>query len=195
VGRLLLFFVLLASFDAPASAAVRYRFDNWTVDEGLPQNIVTAIHQTKDGYLWIATLDGLARFDGMRFTVFDKNNTPGINTHRFTTLFEDAAGDLWLGTESGNVTRYQRGQFRSWATNHGSPIEGSIQDGQGRLLVLVRHHAIRSRWRSLRRHRRAPLCQRLSSPVLAGTSRILEHGRHHAPLLRRQPLDVVPAPP
>lgn len=128
--------MLLASFDAPASAAVRYRFDNWTVDQGLPQNIVTAIHQTKDGYLWIATLDGLARFDGMRFTVFDKNNTPGINTHRFTTLFEDAAGDLWLGTESGNVTRYQRGQFRSWATNHGSPIEGFIQDGQGRLLVV-----------------------------------------------------------
>jgi Two component regulator propeller len=64
----------------------------------------------------------------VRFTVFDKNNTPGINTHRFTALFEDAAGDLWLGTESGNVTRYQHGQFRSWATNQGSPIEGFTQD-------------------------------------------------------------------
>ena len=48
----------------------------WTVDDGLPQNIVRGLHQTPDGYLWIATLDGLARFDGVRFTVFDKNTTP-----------------------------------------------------------------------------------------------------------------------
>lgn len=60
-----------------------YQVDHWTTDNGLPQNTVTNIIQTRDGYLWLATFDGLARFDGVRFTVFNKSNTPGINSSRF----------------------------------------------------------------------------------------------------------------
>ena len=125
---------------APASAATGYRFDVWTADNGLPQNIVTGIRQTKDGYLWIATLDGLARFDGVRFTVFDKNNSPGINSNRFGSLFEDSEGNLWLQTEAGEVTRYRRGRFTTWTTEHGLPagqiVVGLTEDEAGRLLVV-----------------------------------------------------------
>jgi ligand-binding sensor domain-containing protein len=111
--------VLLSLLSGAASA--QYRFDQWTADNGLPQNIITAIHQTPEGYLWVATLDGLTRFDGVRFTVFNKSNTPGISSNRFTCLYQDALGDLWAGTEVGVVTRYHQGQFITYATEHGLP--------------------------------------------------------------------------
>ena len=99
----------------------QYRFDNWTADTGLPQNSVRAILQSRDGYLWVATLDGMARFDAVRFTIFDKSNTPGINSNRFISLYEDRNGDLWMGTEDGGVTRRQKGKFTSCTTEHGLP--------------------------------------------------------------------------
>ncbi|MBA4121932.1 MAG: hypothetical protein H0X72_05660 [Acidobacteria bacterium] len=54
------------------TAQAQYRFDSWTADNGLPQNSVYSIQQTPDGYLWLTTLDGLVRFDGVKFTVFNK---------------------------------------------------------------------------------------------------------------------------
>jgi ligand-binding sensor domain-containing protein len=81
-GAVCLWWLLVVFGPAPAALA-QYRFDSWTADQGLPQNIIRAIHQTADGYLWLATLDGLVRFDGVRFTVFNKGNSPGINGNRF----------------------------------------------------------------------------------------------------------------
>ena len=63
----------------------------------MPQNGVSAIVQTRDGYLWIGTYGGLARFDGVRFAVFDNNNTPAMFSSRVTSLFEDSTGTLWIG--------------------------------------------------------------------------------------------------
>ena len=97
----------------------QFHFDSWTADSGLPQNIVTAIRQTRDGYLWIATFDGLARFDGVRFTVFNRANSPGIYSNGFTSLFEDTRGDLWMGTEIGAVTRYTGGRFITYSAPNG----------------------------------------------------------------------------
>ena len=77
---------LLAFGGFTSTARAQYRFDSWTADTGLPQNIIRAIHQTADGYLWLATLDGLARFDGVRFTIFNKSNSPGIQSNRFTGI-------------------------------------------------------------------------------------------------------------
>jgi ligand-binding sensor domain-containing protein len=61
---------LLASLSFTGAAFAQYRFDHWTADNGLPQNSVRDIVQTRDGYLWLTTFDGLMRFDGVRFTVF-----------------------------------------------------------------------------------------------------------------------------
>src|SRR5262249_56040250 len=104
-----------------STALAQYRFDQWTADTGLPQNIITAIQQTPEGYLWVATLDGLTRFDGVRFTVFNKSNTPGLRSNRFICLYQDAAGDLWAGTEVGVVTRDHQGQFTTYPTHHPFP--------------------------------------------------------------------------
>lgn len=121
------------------AAFAQYRFDHWTADDGLPQNIITSIHQTPDGYLWIATLDGLTRFDGVRFTVFKKGYTPGISSNRFTYLYPDARGDLWVGTEVGVITRYHQGRFTTYTSEHGLPttvVHGLAGDRQGRIWVL-----------------------------------------------------------
>src|SRR5262245_50525298 len=101
-SRLLLCLVFLFGSQA---AYAQYSFDHWTADNGLPQNNVRAIVQTRDGYLWLATLDGLVRFDGVRFTVFNKSTSPGIITNRFVGLYEDGQGDLWAISENSGLTR------------------------------------------------------------------------------------------
>src|SRR5437588_2111783 len=109
-------------------------FDEWTADAGLPQNSVYAIVQTRDSYIWLATLDGLVRFDGVRFTVFNKSNSPGIISNRFLQLYEDGQGDLWASTENSGLTRLQQGRFTTYTTAHGLPdntISSLGGDGQG----------------------------------------------------------------
>ena len=103
-------------FCLTVAARAQYRIDQWTADAGLPQNSVYGIVQTKDGYLWLATLDGLARFDGVRFTIFNKSNSPGIINNRFVSLFETRDGDLWAGTEESGVVRLHNGRFTHYAT-------------------------------------------------------------------------------
>lgn len=75
----------------------------WTTEDGLPQNTVTSIVQTRDGYMWIGTFGGLARFDGVKFSVFDSANTPVLKSNRILSLFEDSFGNLWIGTDLGEV--------------------------------------------------------------------------------------------
>jgi ligand-binding sensor domain-containing protein/signal transduction histidine kinase len=119
------------------NASPQYRFDNWNTDSGLPQNSVYSILQTRDGYLWLTTLDGLVRYDGVRFTVFNSSNTPALNSNRCKTLFEDAKGQLWIGTEDG-LTRYRDGAFNTYTTKDGLPhnLIYSIQpDTEDALLI------------------------------------------------------------
>ncbi|HKD17200.1 MAG TPA: two-component regulator propeller domain-containing protein [Thermoanaerobaculia bacterium] len=88
----------------------RYGHDVWTSDSGLPQNSVTAIVQTRDGYLWLGTQEGLIRFDGVRFTIFDGRNTPALGDDFVRSLVEARDGTLWIGTMSG-LARLRGGEF------------------------------------------------------------------------------------
>src|ERR1019366_4323633 len=87
----------------PAHATgLDYRVTHWTAENGLPQNTIKALTQTRDGYLWIGTLKGLVRFDGVRFKVFDHNSTPEMKQDAINDLALDAAdGGLWIGTGDG----------------------------------------------------------------------------------------------
>src|SRR5450432_932402 len=85
----------------------------WLREDGLPQNTVTAVVQTQDGYIWVSTYNGLARFDGVRFTEFESGSTPGLASSRVTSLFENNDGALWIGHEGGELTRYANAKFET----------------------------------------------------------------------------------
>jgi signal transduction histidine kinase/ligand-binding sensor domain-containing protein len=123
-----------------ATVTAQYRFESWTADDGLPQNSVRSVIQTRDGYLWLTTFDGLVRFDGVRFKVFDKSNTKGLSSNRFTSLYEDGDGTLWAGTGDGGLTLYRDGVFTSYTTADRLPagqVMGFVSDLKGELIVGV----------------------------------------------------------
>jgi ligand-binding sensor domain-containing protein/signal transduction histidine kinase len=116
-----------------------YEFDHWTTDDGLPQNGVNAILQTQDGYLWLATFDGLVRFDGQQFTVFNKGNTRGIGGNRFDDLIEDRYGTLWALTDDSHLVKYQSGLFTTYTAKESLPpwlIKQIEEDEAGDLQII-----------------------------------------------------------
>jgi len=112
-AALVLLFVLYPA--STAVAAGQKYFKTWTTENGLPQNHISYIAQTHDGYLWLATLDGLARFDGVRFKIFKSADTPEFPTSRIVSMFVDSAGRLWLKfDENRTVVVYENGRFKAF---------------------------------------------------------------------------------
>src|SRR2546421_1803203 len=94
---------LIASFGAVPSQP-RFAADRaWTTEEGLPDNSVFSLLQTRDGYLWAGTGDGLTRFDGIHFKTFEEVDVRGVNSGKIINLFEDTKGNIWIGTESAGI--------------------------------------------------------------------------------------------
>jgi ligand-binding sensor domain-containing protein/signal transduction histidine kinase len=109
----------------------------WQTENGLPQNSVHAVIQTRDGYVWAATEEGLARFDGLGFFVFDKENTPQLKTNDVRSVMQDRAGALWLSTSEGLV-RLAGGEAASFTTEQGLPsddVELAFEDRAGQIWV------------------------------------------------------------
>jgi signal transduction histidine kinase/ligand-binding sensor domain-containing protein len=115
LGKSGAFFLLCAASPLfaldPERPPSRYGHDAWLSQDGLPQDFVGAITQTRDGYLWIGTLGGLVRFDGVRFAVFDSSNTPGLKDARITALCPGRESGLWIGTAAGGVSRLEDGSL------------------------------------------------------------------------------------
>ncbi len=110
----------------------------WTTEEGLPQNTVTSIVQTSDGYIWLGTFGGLARFDGVNFTVFDSTNTPGLTGNRVLSLYEDRWKRLWIGTETGEVYTLVDGKFGEFKSDpefKRRTVWQFIEDDTGKLFI------------------------------------------------------------
>ncbi len=130
---LLLLFLI---FPGATAQAQEYGFDVWTTTNGLPQNTVTGVVQTPDGYLWLSTFDGLARFDGVRFTIFDKGNSKGIANNRFARLFTDREGVLYGVTEDNVVTVYRNSSFVSYSqfATAGERVAEIVNDDKGNTL-------------------------------------------------------------
>ncbi len=116
---------LLASFlSAPVHAQsypTQYLTTVWQTEQGLPQNSVNALLQDHDGYLWIGTFGGLARFDGERFKVFDSAGTPGFGSNQILSLYESRSGVLWIGTVDGGLIRLENGVATTYTERDGLP--------------------------------------------------------------------------
>jgi ligand-binding sensor domain-containing protein/signal transduction histidine kinase len=109
---------VLRSLD-PKKDMTHYIHRVWQAEQGLPQNSAQALCQTRDGYLWIGTEEGLVRFDGARFTIFDTKNTPGLKANAIQALLEDRSGALWIGTSGGGISRWKDGQCTAYTTADG----------------------------------------------------------------------------
>jgi signal transduction histidine kinase/ligand-binding sensor domain-containing protein len=137
--------LLAATLCCGAQQAIAgYRFDHWTTDNGLPHNSVHGIVQTQDGYLWIATYDGLVRFDGVKFTTYDKGNSKGIASNRFQLLFEDTQGVLWSTLNPGGLTRYKDGAFTTYTPENGLPDDWiwAVREDINRDLLILTNRGI-----------------------------------------------------
>jgi PAS domain S-box-containing protein len=91
----------------------------WRQPQGLPQNTVLSILQTRDGYLWIGSKGGVSRFDGVRFTTFDDSNKSQLRENEVWALTEGNDGSVWIGTYGGGLSRFKNGQFTVYTTADG----------------------------------------------------------------------------
>src|SRR3954468_7924415 len=93
----------------PLTLISQYAADYWRTADGLPQASVGAIAQTADGYMWLATEEGLVRFDGVRFTVFDTTNS-ALTDNYISSLRAGRDGSLWIRTPA-SLYRYRAGRI------------------------------------------------------------------------------------
>ncbi|MEM8998413.1 MAG: two-component regulator propeller domain-containing protein, partial [Acidobacteriota bacterium] len=83
----------------------------WTADDGLPSSVVMSVAQTRDGFLWVGTDAGLARFDGRTWRRFDRSTYPTLASDKISALAADRGGYLWVGTHGGGLYRYDGVNF------------------------------------------------------------------------------------
>ena len=101
-------------FESRAAAESPFVVDVWNTANRLPENSVIAVIQTRDGWLWLGTLNGLARFDGNSFTPFNVNNTPGLPGNGVIFLFEDSRTNLWVGTDNAGLCLLKNGVVKNF---------------------------------------------------------------------------------
>jgi signal transduction histidine kinase/ligand-binding sensor domain-containing protein len=122
----------------PRRALTQYTRTVWTQEHGLPQDTVRAIAQTKDGYLWIGTDEGLAQFDGYDFVVFNKENGT-LPSNSVGALWAAKDGSLWIGT-LGGLTRYRDGKFTTFTKKDGlddTSVNSITEDPSGAIWVVA----------------------------------------------------------
>ncbi|MCG8571477.1 MAG: SpoIIE family protein phosphatase, partial [Spirochaetes bacterium] len=115
----------------------QYMITNWTTSNGLPSNSVLDILQGRKGYIWLATYDGLVKFDGIDFTVLNRLTRQDFNTNSIRVLAEDHTGALWLGTNDAGLQKFVNGQITLLFT-----IQNGLPDNSVRTLLIDSQNSI-----------------------------------------------------
>ncbi|MGD0829747.1 MAG: two-component regulator propeller domain-containing protein [Terracidiphilus sp.] len=110
----------------PTTPLANYGRQSWMMENGLPQNTVQALVQTRDGFVWLGTEVGLVRFDGNGFQVFDSNSSPALPGNDVRCLLETRDGALWIGTSEG-LARWKDGVVTAFTTKDGLPGNGILE--------------------------------------------------------------------
>lgn len=132
VVTVLIFYALASWCLDPHQNLRHYGFQSWQTDNGLPQNTVHGVLQTRDGFVWFATEAGLVRFDSVRFDVFTRKTDSQIPSDLIFVLMQDRSGALWIGTANG-VVRYSAGAFHAFPETAGTAVWSMFQDREGRI--------------------------------------------------------------
>lgn len=133
LGGFILFLSMPTTIRAldPKKAITQYNIKIWHTENGLPDNSVYTILQTRDGYIWMGTLNGVVRFDGYTFHSFDSEESP---RGEIRALYEDSVGTLWIGTTSYGLYSYKHGKFKQHIENV-LKIRSIQEDRQGKLWI------------------------------------------------------------
>ncbi len=108
---------------ADTMTAQSYLYRIWSVESGLPQISVTAMVQDQQGFIWLGTQNGLVKFDGHQFSVFNTANTGVLSSNLILALHIDRQQRLWVGTANG-LFMLENGQFRR--LDQASPLQGPV---------------------------------------------------------------------
>lgn len=146
---LLVFVCFCTASPAVQTHPLRYYFKTLDIRDGLSQNTVNVILQDRQGFLWFGTKDGLNRFDGLLFRVFQKENS-GLGNNFITVLREDRQGNIWVGTDAGLYVYdplYERfTAFDRKPAGGGETIirtvSGIEQDAKNRIWISVDHQGL-----------------------------------------------------
>ena len=118
--------------------ATPFAVASWDIENGLPSSVVRTVVQATDGYLWVGTEGGLARFDGVRFKVFDSEYTPGLKPRHILALFQDTEGKLWIADEGWGLRWFKEGRFNSMHFASEQPpgkVAALVEDGVKQLWI------------------------------------------------------------
>lgn len=109
----------------PKKKITQYNYEVWEKKDGLPHQSVLAILQTQhaenEGYIWLGSYDGLIRFDGAKFIIFNQRNTPEFQNSTVLALCETPDGTLWIGTNGGGLLALKAGNFRAYQAPENLP--------------------------------------------------------------------------
>lgn len=133
---------LAGSGDKPLTAFFR---ETWTTRQGLPHNQVNAIEQAPDGYLWFGTWEGLVRYNGLEFHVYDRRNTPALKDNGIRSVHAAPDGTIVVGTSRGGVSVKRGDAWRTWTMKDGlaqDEIMDALYDRAGRLWVATENSGI-----------------------------------------------------
>ncbi len=120
------------------TATAQTNFESWTTKDGLPQDYVRSIAKTPDGYLWFGTIEGLVRFDGVNFTVFDNINTKEFKQSAIYGVITDRLGNLWVGLPRTGLIKRSDDQFTVYTTADGlinNAVVSLLEDRDGGIWI------------------------------------------------------------
>ncbi len=118
--------------------------DQWTGRDGLISNNLTSVNQSSSKFLWVTAFNGILRFDGVNFKLFDKNTLPFLNSNAFYQSFEDSKGNLWFASQSSGIMKYSDNKCQQMLTTNQSSLSVRCitEDNDGKLWVGTNNEGV-----------------------------------------------------